>query len=393
MIEANNEVAEESGIVVSCRLDDLLNLCRSNGYSMAVWRSPGNAIRGIIDKADTKTPEIDLENSSPGFYFHPFSSHDNRHARHFIRAQLRFTISSDEIRFEADDDIVDSIGKHSSHPAEEEITIQPVINSGARKDFIELVEAAKEAISQGSFQKIVPSRRIEIKLKGFDLDKVFHRLCERYGNAFVSATYIPETGLWIGASPEILVRTKQGRYFETVSLAGTQPYNSGASLMDVAWRQKEIEEQAYVSRYIINCFKKIRLREFDEIGPKTVIAGNLIHLKTVFRVDMQAVNFPQLGTVMLNLLHPTSAVCGMPLKPASEWLSMNEQHDREYFTGFLGPVNMQDATELYVNLRCMVVRDDRAWLYAGAGVTEDSIPEKEWEETAIKMNTILDIMN
>ena len=46
-----------------------------------------------------------------------------------------------------------------------------------------------------------------------------------------------------------------------------------------------------VSRYIINCFKKIRLREFEEIGPKTVAAGNLLHLRTDFQVDMAATNF------------------------------------------------------------------------------------------------------
>ena len=77
--------------------------------------------------------------------------------------------------------------------------------------------------------------------------------------------------------------------------------------------QKDIEEQALVERYVISCFKKIRLREYDEHGPKTMIAGNVLHLKTEFEVDMVATNFPQLGSVMLNLLHPTSAVCGMPL--------------------------------------------------------------------------------
>ena len=94
-----------------------------------------------------------------------------------------------------------------------------------------------------------------------------------------------------------------------------------------------------VSRYIINCFKKIRLREFKEIGPKTAKAGNLVHLKTTFEVDTEATNFQELGTVMLELLHPTSAVAGMPKDAALQFLEKFEGLEREYFAGYLGPVD------------------------------------------------------
>ena len=53
-------------------------------------------------------------------------------------------------------------------------------------------------------------------------------------------------------------------------------------------------------------------------------AGNLLHLKTEFAADMTATNFPQLGSVMLKLLHPTSAVCGMPHDKALQFLRDNE---------------------------------------------------------------------
>lgn len=165
------------------------------------------------------------------------------------------------------------------------------------------------------------------------------------------------------------------------------------NLKTVAWTQKEIEEQALVERYIISCFKKIRLREYDEHGPKTVVAGNLLHLRSDFTVDMKATNFPQLGSVMLQLLHPTSAVCGMPLEPALGFLKKNEDHDREFYAGFLGPVNFNNRVSLFVNLRCMQLRDDKALLYAGAGVTIDSVPEHEWEETEMKLNTLLNIIS
>jgi isochorismate synthase len=147
-----------------------------------------------------------------------------------------------------------------------------------------------------------------------------------------------------------------------------------------------------VSRYIIDCFKKIRLREYVESGPKTVVAGNLMHLRTDFAVDTQATNFPQLGTVMLRLLHPTSAVCGMPRPAALLFIATHETHDRELYAGFVGPVNMGGASDLFVHLRCLKLEGQVATLYAGAGLTEDSDPAREWRETELKCRTLLNVM-
>jgi isochorismate synthase len=95
---------------------------------------------------------------------------------------------------------------------------------------------------------------------------------------------------------------------------------------------------------------------------------------------------------MLDLLHPTSAVCGMPKTRSQEFLKKQESFQRELFSGYLGPVNMNDETHLFVNLRCMQIQPQHAILYAGAGVTEDSIPEKEWIETQLKCDTLLDVL-
>ncbi|MEM9340535.1 MAG: chorismate-binding protein, partial [Bacteroidota bacterium] len=146
------------------------------------------------------------------------------------------------------------------------------------------------------------------------------------------------------------------------------------------------------SRYIINCFKRIRLREYHEVGPRTIKAGNLAHLKTTYKVDYTEVTFENLADQMLELLHPTSAVCGMPIEKAKSFIDENELFDRSFFAGFLGPVNFRGATDLFVNLRCMNVKEGVARLYAGAGITEDSDPEKEWVETEMKMATLQSLL-
>jgi isochorismate synthase len=140
---------------------------------------------------------------------------------------------------------------------------------------------------------------------------------------------------------------------------------------------------------VISCFKKIRLRDYVETGPRTAVAGNLMHLRSDFCVNLNThPDFPTLTSDMLHLLHPTSAVCGQPKAAALEFLNEHENYDRKYYSGYLGPVNVNAETAIFVNLRCLELQKNEAILYAGAGVTQDSDPSKEWLETELKMQTV-----
>src|SRR5690606_11879949 len=131
----------------------------------------------------------------------------------------------------------------------------------SRESYEEMVKKALDTFDEDRFQKVVLSRTRQIALPArFHPLNTFRELCSRYPNAFVSISAIPSVGIWIGASPEILISVDRNKIFRTAAVAGTQLYNPSVDLLDVAWTQKEIEEQAMVSRYIVNCFKKIRLR-------------------------------------------------------------------------------------------------------------------------------------
>lgn len=258
-----------------------------------------------------------------------------------------------------------------------------------KEDFIKNVEQAVKAIQQEKYKKVVLSKvKVEPQRTNWDVLDTYLDLCEAYPAAFVSLVSLPGIGTWIGATPEVLINKTEDT-FTTVSLAGTQ--SATTSIKDAVWRQKEIEEQAFVNRYIVDCFKAIRLRFYKEIGPKTVQAGNLLHLKTVFKVNLeeQEAEFPGLANRMLNLLHPTSAVCGVPMQPSLRFIEATEIHNRKFYSGYLGPVNMKNCTQLYVNLRCAEIGEHLIAFYSGAGITEDSDPEKEWNETEIKCDTLL----
>jgi isochorismate synthase len=380
----------------------LLNHAFENNFSVAVWKLPDNAAWHLLisRRQQFLKRETALEDLPAGFIFAPF---ERTKDSLFLEADHIFSFSEGRLETPQSPRGIDSLTwlqeavakssgkKNQPRPFTPPTHEKPFIR---QVDFEEMVQQGINGIERGELEKVVTSRTRYVQLPAdFDIVDSFQRLCRAYPNALVSFVSSPETGSWLGASPETLVTVENGSIFKTVALAGTKLYEPGTNLKTVAWTQKEIEEQALVERYIISCFKKIRVREYDEHGPKTVVAGNLLHLKSDFMVDMKAINFPQLGSVMLQLLHPTSAVCGMPLEPALEFLRKHEGYDREYYAGFLGPVNVNNNIHVFVNLRCMKFMDGGALLYAGAGVTNDSIPENEWTETEMKLNTLLNVID
>lgn len=112
-------------------------------------------------------------------------------------------------------------------------------------------------------------------------------------------------------------------------------------------------------------------------------------------------------------MHPTPAVCGLPKDISKAFILKNENYNREFYTGFLGELNIKErksrnvnrhniendayasvknVSNLYVNLRCMQLVNNHAIVYIGGGITKDSIPEKEWEETVSKSQVIKSIL-
>ena len=373
------------------------------GFPVAFWRLPrATELHVILSFGPAKKlAKADLEELNTGFVVSPFNNAEN--PIRFISADLLLSFDFDEVSSNHD------FQKDSPNPAEARFTellfslldrktISPKFHTKAQPlyekqaNYQAYVAACVKAIEAEQVQKVVPARFKEIEIDpDFDPITRWLELSRAYENTFVSLVYMPHIGTWLSATPEILIE-QSGELFRTVALAATRKKDPQKAISDTTWTQKEIEEQALVSRYIINCFKKIRLREFIEKGPKTTEAGNLLHLKTEYTVNMTETNFPELATVMLELLHPTSAVAGMPKQEALAIIHEWEGFDRALYSGYLGPVHVDEATHIFVNLRCMQLFKGKARLYAGAGVTEDSDPEKEYRETEMKFNTLLNVI-
>ena len=257
------------------------------------------------------------------------------------------------------------------------------------EEFIGNVNKAVSAMKAAEFQKVVLSKlRVEQLPDDFQPEQFFLTLCRKYPHAFVYIMQLPEVGCWIGATPEPLLTIENGTV-KTVSLAGTQ-VGTELETEDYHWSSKEIEEQGIVTNFIEQTLRSLHIADITRLGPENYRAANLIHLKTAF--EFPQAHIQNRFSDLLKALHPTPSVGGLPKDEARNFILTNEQHDRGYYTGFFGPVNINEKSAVYVNLRCLQLFDNNFVLYSGAGITSSSVAEKEWEETDNKMLTLMNVM-
>ena len=261
---------------------------------------------------------------------------------------------------------------------------------------VALVEKGIKFLENNKYKKVVLSRKQTIPTPEFNLLETFKKLLVSYNNALVYCWFHPKVGLWLGATPETLLKVSKTT-FSTMALAGTQVFDNkkcasdqDSDYKDVVWKAKEIKEQKHVTDFILEQFKQGQvLNDFRVSKPYTTKAGNLLHLRT----DISGELSPELTLKnIINLLHPTPAVCGVPKQEAKDFILQNENYNREYYTGFLGELNLVGTSNLYVNLRCMQLIKNTIEIYIGGGITNDSNPENEWEETVAKSKVMLKVL-
>ena len=270
---------------------------------------------------------------------------------------------------------------------------------------IRLIEKALNEISNQSLKKVVVSRKEELSVQ-IDFLKLYKRMLSAYPQAFVYCWYHPKIGLWMGATPETLLKIR-GNKFKTMSLAGTQPYREN---LDVAWGDKEKDEQQLVTDTIVNTVSQVS-QNIELSGTTTIKAGSLLHLQTMISGEL---NKDKSNVIdLIRSLHPTPAVCGLPLDNAKKFILKNENYNREYYTGFLGELNIPQQksrnrnrrnvennayqsrsvlSNIFVNLRCLKLEGTKATIFVGGGITSGSKPEFEWQETVHKASILKSLL-
>ncbi|WP_231494747.1 chorismate-binding protein [Polaribacter sp. Hel_I_88] len=343
-----------------------------NNLPFVVYRKPNqNEISGFFMQDDSLFFTDNF--SETGFVFAPFNTDEKAilfpsEKAEFIQEELILN----DFTFDENDYLVDIKSK---------------------ENHIKIVEKAIDEIDKSDLQKVVISRKEEVQLSDFELLLGYQKLLKKYKNAFVYVWFHPKVGLWLGATPETLLQIFDTN-FKTMSLAGTQVVTNDSDENNVVWKSKELEEQQLVTDFIESQLATISSNlKIDKT--ETIRAGNLLHLRTKVEGEL---NKKSTLKSLIRSLHPTPAVCGLPRNMARDFIINNENYNRSFYTGFLGELNVQDlklnvqSSQLYVNLRCMEINNNKASIYVGGGITKDSIPKNEWKETVSKSETMKKVL-
>jgi len=349
-----------------------------NQMPFVAYRKPNDTeLKSLFQKDNTLHEVLDFNES--GFVFSPFDA---------LEKSILIPISQSN-SFKSDF-VIPKVSEGSQHEVNE--------NHDQKQFHIKLVKKALATINENELKKVVLSRCETLQFPDTNPIALFQKLLNNYTTAFVYMWYHPKVGLWLGATPEALLNLN-GNQLTTMALAGTQAFKGDSN---VIWKEKEKEEQQLVTDFIVerlgSSVNTLRVSE-----PETVRAGSLLHLKTIIYASFKPgdLNLKE----VLKALHPTPAVCGLPKERAKDFILNNENYNREFYTGFLGELNLKETitrntnrrnvennaynisktvSNLYVNLRCMQIKNETVLIYIGAGITKDSIPEAEWEETVHK---------
>ncbi|MGG5208364.1 chorismate-binding protein [Chryseobacterium sp. MIQD13] len=250
-------------------------------------------------------------------------------------------------------------------------------NAETKEEYIDKLYRVIDIIKDNHLPKLVYSRRNIFREFGqIDFKESFKKLCAAYPNAF---RYIFNNGqnAWMGAFSETLGKfNKTTHEFETMSLAGTLPVSE-------EWTEKEIEEQKPVTFYIQDTLKNYS-ENIEVSETYDHISGNIKHLRTDFKAHIQ----PEELDNLINDLHPTPAVCGIPKDFCQKTIQELEKFPRELYSGFI-KVETDESVMYFVNLRCAKLYKDSVHVFVGGGITAQSSPEKEWRETELKSEAIL----
>ena len=358
--------------MTSTELYSTIDSMIERGSSFALWRIPGEArihLRVQTEGEPRLLYDVKELNLRGGFIIAPFCVSD-RHPIVVID-KTRATV----IPIQADG------ASPSFRPVEGERPF-PVSDEWDYRRYAACFHKFLDALTSGEQEKLVLSRQKEtVRPAGVSIGEAFRRAVERYIYSYVYLCHTPATGTWMGSTPEILLAGRHGAW-QTVALAGTQRLDHGR--VPTEWDAKNRREQQLVADYIHAQLRTLGIGA-RTVGPYPARAGELSHLKTEFHFSLP--DERRIGEV-LDLLHPTPAVCGLPKEKAYDFILRHEGYDRAYYSGFVGLLDPEGETSLYVNLRCVHIQPSKFTFYAGGGLLVSSSLDEEWRETGDKMGTM-----
>ena len=262
------------------------------------------------------------------------------------------------------------------------------------KPYEAAVEAALRRIQAGEYEKIVLARGVRLEAdRNWEPLAALNRLRETYSGCYCFSFGGGEGRSFIGATPERLLRIHKGA-LQTEAIAGSAPRGLtagedarlGRGLLD---SEKDQHEHRCVCDSILRRLRQLGIEGQTAGAPQLLPLANVQHLHTPIQAEVgEQVHLLDIA----GLLHPTPAVGGTPRDKALPDIPLFEEMDRGLFAGLVGWFNHLNDGEMVVGIRSALIDGREASLYAGAGIVEGSIPERENQEIELKLRALLGVL-
>lgn len=270
-----------------------------------------------------------------------------------------------------------------------DVQFQPEIE---HKTFLKLVETAKQHIKDGDIFQVVLSQRMKANFQA-DPFAFYRKL--RVANPSPYMYFIDFDGyIVLGASPESLIKTKD-RHVVTNPIAGTRP--RGETTAEDLQLEEELlaDEKELAEHKMLVDLSRNDLGKVCEIGsitiPKYMVIERYQHVMHIVSEVHGELKENQTGLDALISALPAGTVSGAPKIRAMQIINALEEKKRGVYSGAVGYINMNGDLDLALAIRTMVIKDQTAYMQAGAGIVYDSDPESEYQETLNKAKSILEV--
>lgn len=249
------------------------------------------------------------------------------------------------------------------------------------------VRAALDTFATGELEKVVLARALELEEVVSDPLAFAEALRADNPNARIYALKLEAERWLVGASPELLL-SRRGHRVESLPLAGSMPRGQtreedAANAARLEGSAKDRHEHALVAEHI-----EATLRPFCHtltLSSQVVRTSSMLHLGTRIVGELKR---PVSSLELAVALHPTPAVCGVPVEPARAFIRDHEALDRGMYAGLVGSMEASGDGDWWVALRCAEIGPRSTKLIAGAGIVPGSDPSAERIETHAKMKTV-----
>lgn len=261
----------------------------------------------------------------------------------------------------------------------------------SREEWRDQIATTTERIDRGDLRKVVLAQSLSVGLRDTPVvTDILARLGESYPSCY-RFLFEPATGnAFFGATPENLVRLR-GRTIDTEALAGST--GRGETADEDEWlstRLRESEKNNHEHDIVVEAIRDQLdgLATDIRTGTRTVRKlANVQHLQTPIRATLVEVEHV---LSLVEALHPTPAVGGLPPDAALRTIRDTEAFDRGWYAAPVGWIDANGDGTFAVAIRSGVTNDRSATLFAGAGIVPDSDPDEEWDELQLKYRPILD---